>query len=308
MHSTAPNYRFSGHQTFALRIAWLPKAIREIASGHDPLTNIDEGIVSLGLGKNMVESLRCWIEAFQVAEKTDSGWILSEVGNLVFAPSGLDPFLEDHSTNWLLHWMISTNTRSPFFAWECIFNRWPSAEFSASSVIDAFQKESERHSRSNSLVTLKQHWEVFLHSYRPSRGARGEDHLDSALSVIGLIQNAGERQNSAGKWEALYTFDTGTKTAIPQQLFAFFIHDWWNHSFASEQTVSLCDLVAGSHSPGRVLRMAETEILRRVTDLAQNHSTIFQLTESANLRQLQRHHPSNGHCELRDAYKKPRFL
>jgi hypothetical protein len=41
------NYRFSGHQTFPLRIAWLPKAISEIISGRDPLTNIDEGIVSL---------------------------------------------------------------------------------------------------------------------------------------------------------------------------------------------------------------------------------------------------------------------
>jgi hypothetical protein len=35
-------FRFSGHQTFPLRIAWLPKAIQEIACGRDPLTNIPE--------------------------------------------------------------------------------------------------------------------------------------------------------------------------------------------------------------------------------------------------------------------------
>ena len=59
----------------------------------------------------MVQALRCWIEAFQIASKEDSGWILSPIGELVFSPSsGLDPFLEDHSTNWLLHWLISTNT------------------------------------------------------------------------------------------------------------------------------------------------------------------------------------------------------
>ena len=44
------NFRFSGHQTFPLRIAWLPKAVVEINKGKDPLTNIDEGIISLGLG------------------------------------------------------------------------------------------------------------------------------------------------------------------------------------------------------------------------------------------------------------------
>lgn len=305
----AQSFRFSGHQTFALRIAWLPKAVREIVCGRDPLTNIDQGIVSLGLGKNMVEALRCWIEAFQIASKNESGWSLSPVGELVFLPgSGLDPFLEDHSSNWLLHWLISTNTQAPFFAWECLFNRWPSAEFSTSAVVEAFRTESEQNQRAASVVTLKQHWEVFLHSYRPPRGTSGEDHLDSALSVLGLIQEAGERQNTAGKWETLYAFDTGPKTAIPQQLFAFFIHDWWNRAFPSEQTIALRELVAGDHSPGRILRMAESEILQRVSDLARTHSNVFQATESANLRQLRRLRQSSGHGDLRAAYKKPRFL
>lgn len=304
-----PQYRFSGHQTFPLRIAWLPKAIREISSGHDPLTNIDEGIVSLGLGKNMVEALRCWIEAFQIASKNDSGWELSAIGKLVFSHSeGLDPFLEDHASNWLLHWLISTNVQAPFFAWECLFNRWLTAEFSTTAVVEAFRKESEQNLRSNSIVTLKQHWEVFLHSYRPPLGARGEDHLDSALSVLGLIREAGERQNAAGKWETLYAFDTGPKTAIPQQLFAFFIHDWWNRAFPSEETAALRELVSGDHSPGRLLRMAESEILQRVSDLARTQSSVFQITESANLRQLRRLRKSNGHHDLRAAYAKPRFL
>lgn len=308
-HNPNAAYRFSGHQTFPLRVAWLPKAIRELTNGHDPLTNVDEGIVSLGLGKNMVQALNCWIEAFQVAFKVDSRWVLSSVGELVFAPeTGLDPFLEDHSSNWLLHWLICTNTQAPFFAWECLFNRWPTAEFSGSAVVEAFRKETEEHQKSTSLVTLKQHWEVFLHSYRPPRGVRGEDHLDCALSILGLIQEVGERQNTTGKWETLYAFDTGPKTAIPQQLFAFFVHDWWNRAFPSEQTIALRELVAGSHSPGRILRMAESEILQRVSNLAQTQPKIFNLTESANLRQLQRMRQSDGHKDLRDAYQKPRFL
>jgi len=302
-------FRFSGHQTFPLRIAWLPKAIREITYGSDPVTNIDEGVVSLGLGKNMVEALRCWIEVFQIASKEEAGWVLTPIGELVFAiETGLDSYLEDHSSNWLLHWLISTNTRAPFFAWECLFNRWPTVEFSSSAVVEAFRKEAEQNQRAASLVTLKQHWEVFLHSYRPPRGTRGEDHLDCALSVLGLIQETGERQSTTGKWETLYAFDTGPKTAIPQQLFAFFIHDYWNRAFASEQTIALRELVSGSHSPGRILRMAESEILLRVNDLTRTQSHVFQTTESANLRQLRRLRQNNGHGDLRAAYEKPRFL
>src|SRR6267142_3135690 len=77
-------FRFSGHQTFPLRIAWIPKAVREIVRGSDPLTNPDEGITKLGLGKNMVEALRCWIEAFQIAHKPQGEWLLTHVGNVIF--------------------------------------------------------------------------------------------------------------------------------------------------------------------------------------------------------------------------------
>jgi hypothetical protein len=68
-----PAFRFSGHETFALRIAWIPKAAAEIIAERDPLSDPDEGIVSLGLGKNMVQSLRAWLDAFQIAERARGG-------------------------------------------------------------------------------------------------------------------------------------------------------------------------------------------------------------------------------------------
>lgn len=301
-------FRFSGHQSFSLRIAWLPKAIREISAGHDPLTDIDRGITSLGLGKNMVESLRCWIEAFQIATKEELGWKLSQIGELVFSPGiGQDPYLEDHSSNWLLHWLICTNTQYSLFAWECLFNRWPTTEFSATDVVDTFRRESGQNKEA-SMVTLRQHWDVFLHSYRPPRGGKGEDHLDSALSALGLIREVGERQNALGKWEPLYTFDIGQKTSIPQQLFAFFIHDWWNRKFPAEKTISLQEIVSGEHSPGRLLKMQEKEILLRIENLARIQPKVFQLTESANVRLLQRIKDQSGHEALVAAYKTPIFI
>lgn len=307
--SAGTNFRFSGHQTFPLRIAWIPKAVGAITKGLDPLTNIDEGITNLGLGKNMVEALRCWIESFRVAQRVKGAWKLTPAGELVFHPeAGLDPYLEDVSTSWLLHWLISTNTESPFFAWECIFNRWPATEFTATQVLEAFDRETQKTPKPVSTVTQRQHWEVFLHSYRPPRSLKGEDHLDSALSGLRLIREAGERPNASGKWETLYAFDLGRKAAIPQQLFAFFIHDWWNRAYPAEQTVPLRELVLGDHSPGRILKMQEPEILQRVNDLAASQSKTFQIIESTSLRQLRRLTTHDGHQDLRAAYKSPRFI
>jgi hypothetical protein len=302
------HYRFSGHQTFPLRIAWIPKAVAAIADGRDPLSDVDEGITAMGLGKNMVEALRCWIEAFHVATRVD-GWVLTPIGYEVFRPgSGLDPYLEDTTTCWLLHWLICTNPKAPFFAWECLFNRWPTTEFSATPVLDAFRNESSRNPKPVSDVTLRQHWEVFVHSYRSARGVRAEDRLDTALSLLGLIHEVGERQTAAGKWEPLYAFDTRPKRSIPQQLFTFFLHEWWNRAFPAEQTVPLLELVAGDRSIGRILKMQEAEILSRVTDLARHKSSAFQIVESTNIRQLRRVRSSSGHDCLRAAYKSPRFI
>jgi hypothetical protein len=306
--SEAP-FRFSGHQTFPLRITWIPKAVAEISVGRDPLTNIDEGITQLGLGKNMVEALRCWIEAFQIARRAEQGWQLTPIGSLVFNPTdGLDPYYEDVSTSWLLHWLISTNTESPFFAWECLFNRWPATEFSASQVIDAFNKEANKTARPASSVTVRQHWEVFLHSYRRPPADKGEDHLDSAMSILRLIQEFGERPNASGKWEKLYSFDLTRKQAIPEQLFAFFLHDWWNRKYPNEQTTPLREIVMGEHSPGRLLKMQEAEILQRVTELAVRQPKVFRIVESTNLRQLNRLHKSDGLNDLKAAYRAPRFI
>jgi hypothetical protein len=122
----------------------VPKAAQRIVAGNDPLTDIDEGITELGLGKNMVEALRCWIEAFGIADRgMDGVWALTRIGRFVFhTDDGMDPYFEDVTSAWLLHWLISTNTGSPFFAWECLFNRWPAMEFSASQVIEAFEQEA----------------------------------------------------------------------------------------------------------------------------------------------------------------------
>lgn len=301
-------FRFSGHQTFPLRITWIPKAVAEIVRGHDPLTQSDEGITKLGLGKNMVEALRCWIEAFQIARRVEGQWKLTNIGELIFHPdNGLDPFLEDVTTSWLLHWLINNNTVSPFFAWECVFNRWSTTEFSATQIVEAFEQESNKNKPVSS-VTLRQHWEVFLHSYRPTRADRGEDHLDSALAALRLIREIGERPNADGRWETLYGFDLSPKLAISEQLFAYFLHHWWNRKFPEEQTVPLREIVLGFHSPGRLLKMQESEVVARVTQMASRQPRRYRIVESTNLRQLQRLEESDGIPDLREAYRAPIFI
>lgn len=48
---------FSGHETFTLRHGWLTKAVDAIET-NDGAFNSDDALVELGVGKNMVRSIR----------------------------------------------------------------------------------------------------------------------------------------------------------------------------------------------------------------------------------------------------------
>ena len=60
---------FAGHETFPLRYAWLRKAVKHVES--DPhVFGDDDAMVRLGVGKNMVRSIRHWALVCGVLEET----------------------------------------------------------------------------------------------------------------------------------------------------------------------------------------------------------------------------------------------
>ncbi len=284
----APEYRFGGHQSFALRIAWLPKAVAAIEAGIDPLRDPIVGVVELGLGKNMVEALRCWIEAFGVAERTDDGWTLTPIGAAIFGSGGHDPFLEDVQSLWWLHWTISTRPTGRFFAWELLINRWAEPTFSPSAVVSAFLKEAERSGRRLSPVSARQHFDVWLHSYLAGRSGRGEESLDSPMTALALVRPSGERELDEGRREPVYAFDRGPKQSLGNAIFAYALADWWDRHFENEETAPLREIAFGRSSPGQVFRLSEHEVRDRLAALSAIPGSGFALRESLNQHVVQR--------------------
>src|SRR5438093_10567581 len=67
--TAAKSYRISGHETFPCRYTWLPKAVRGLREKPKLFSNDEEeqAMVDLGVGKNMVRSIRFWSQAAGVA-------------------------------------------------------------------------------------------------------------------------------------------------------------------------------------------------------------------------------------------------
>jgi len=195
-----------------------------------------------------------------------------------------DPFLEDIQTLWLLHWNISTHLEAPLFAWDFLLNRWQSTQLTQSTVSRAFRLEANLQKRELSDVTLNQHWDVFLHTYIPTRGRKGEvieDSLDSPFTELELLRREGFREalDAAGKAEPVYIFNRDEKPEIGDALFAWCLDEFWNKR-GNEATMTLGYLASGHGSPGQIFKLPEDDIRSRLERIERTSDGRFKFNES----------------------------
>lgn len=257
--------RFSGHETFPFRYAWLPKAYAALKNNSSALADHEAAMTELGLGRNMLKALCFWLHVTGIATpERDRSFTVSAFGDALLDPaSGFDPYLEDVSTLWLLHWKLATHREQPVFAWTYLLNDFPRPEFTASEMTDTFMAESVKYGKKRSRVTAQQHLDVFLHCYLGRRvGPRSvrEDALDCPLVELGFVQEVGERTGLAGAREPLYAFNRGPKHTLSDSLFAYALAEFWDTGSSAEATLSARDITRGHGSPGRAFQLPEGDV------------------------------------------------
>ena len=94
-------YSFSGHESFQCKALWLKKGYDFLVNGYS-FKDVDS-VVKLGVGKNMVASIRFWLRAFGLSKDDE----LTKVARYLFDSNiGRDPYSEDLNTLWLLHFLL----------------------------------------------------------------------------------------------------------------------------------------------------------------------------------------------------------
>ena len=132
----------------------------------------DEAMVDLGVGKNMVRSIRHWCLATRVLEEGDflpqtrtRRLAPSTFGNSIFLEPGFDPYLGDDATLWLLHWHLASNTARAT-TWYWAFNLYKEQDFSRETLLLALKRVVEERNLSRvSDSSLKSDVACFLRTY-----------------------------------------------------------------------------------------------------------------------------------------------
>jgi hypothetical protein len=271
--------QFAGHETFPLRLLWLKKAYDAVEGGAATGTfQEQDAIARFGVGRNMAASMRYWALASRLFEESDRLIRPTDMGRLVLADGGFDPYLERAATVWLCHWHVASTpamTTTAYYA----FNALAAIEFDPSTLIEELLALVIARGWRATRGTLKRDVEVFLRSYVRRGDALNEDAAEPLLAELGLVREA-----RLGGW---YEFVRGPKPTLPDGVFAYALSEFWERQGGST-ALSAEQVCYASGSPGRVFKLDEDSVITRLMRLDDLTNDAWQWTDTAGLRQIQR--------------------
>lgn len=272
------------HETFHPRNGWLKKGLDKLSRNPD-LFFRDDGPTVLGVGKNMAKSIRYWLWAFKLttdewkgnkAVSHSADWLTTNL----LDPEGLDPFLEDPASLWLLHWNL---LKPPCHAtaWNFVFNHFREQEFSSETMFLSLKaylagKYPETTFADNSLrndISCL----IRMYARNSERSQFSEDTLDCPFASMGLLTPVPKSKE--------FRFVRGSKPTLPDELIVVASLEFIGDFCESAQSVNISRLLYEPSSPGSIFKIGEREICNALEAVSQKNKMISML-ESAGRLQL----------------------
>lgn len=289
--------KFSGHQTFPIRYGWIYKIIQEVIAGNSISSsrNVDTQMVSMGMGKNMVLSVRHWVRALNLVDCTDKKnleYKLTDLAKKLFVGNdAYDEYLDKTGTIWLLHWLMqSINVQSAELnAARWFFNYFNGLNVDKLQLAKDIQLSLANHSKEITEATLKKDIDCLLQMYgvkTKSASKVNEDTFTSPFTELGLIT-----QETAKDYRA----ELSKQKSLPIAIFAYAVIDYMSRrqcdkngkKINNNNTISFDALLTDVGSPGRVFRLSTAGLSEKLDELEVLTAGMIAWTDTQGLRQVQ---------------------
>jgi hypothetical protein len=292
------NGTFGRHETFTPRYAWLKRGYDAVADPdfvrHAParqdgwyVFNDNDAHHLLGVGKNQARSIRFWVQAFRLIEEVKVDGSRASVGHptvfgdaLLDDTTGLDPWLEDVGTWWLLHWMaFSPGGHLP--AWWAAFHTFPVRVFTVDQLVEHVQAQVDATSSWNQPKpphpgTVRKDVLAMLRAYAGTAGSRrkdsDDDALDNPLVPLTLVRETDEL--------GTFRFGVGPKPGLPALVAAFACLDFLSRTSATSRQTLVATLASEQGGPGRAFKLTERDLTELLTDAADAAPDLIAMTST----------------------------
>lgn len=278
----ANKYTFSGHESFTCKSLWLKKGHDFIRNDYD--FNAPDAVMQLGVGKNMVASIRYWMRAFGMTQNDE---LLPIASYILDTENGKDPFMEDLGTLWLLHFLLVSSKEATLYNW--LFTRLQKERkvFDRQNVTNFVHRlliEDEKQNQYNE-NTIKKDIGTLLQNYVMPQKAKALDDYSALLLDLDLIRT------EDGK---TYTFNIEGKRQLPWQIFLYAILKLKG----TDNSVSY-DLL---QEIGLTFCMNDMEVIGMCKVIEAHHIDKVRYSDTAGIRQLQFINPMTCEEVLNEYY------
>jgi hypothetical protein len=273
--TTNPKPTFSGHETFQCRQLWLKKGYDFISKGNsfkDP-----DAVLKLGVGKNMVSSIRFWMKAFGLMNDQEHP---TPFADKLLGPEGWDPYLEDEGSLWLLHYNLVTIAHATTYGW--IFNefRREKIEFSKTNFVAYVKRKAE--SMGDFQVnekTLTDDFGVFAKMFvrSDSQSKDKEDTYAGLLTELDLVRTYGNQN------EEYFVIENTDRNEIPDEIILYTILK----GLVFDTSVSLNSIENDANGPGAVFALNRSGLIAKLKSIESKFSKDLVFNDHAGIKEMQ---------------------
>lgn len=253
--------KFRAHETFFIRKGWLSKGMKYVSkTGGTVFVDKENNPMDvLGIGSNMVKSLRYWLQAVGLTKEGTGNrrnQTFTELGDCIYKK---DRYLEELGSLQLLHYNLATN-ESLATSWYVFFNEFSMNEFGLDDFLNCVQNyiamnASEADQSSGTARTLTDDYNCIAGTYIPRykmnpAKVSAESNIDCPFGELGLM-------DILNKKESIYRkVIPDSRSFNPWVLLAMI-----KKEHAGKQEISLNDLLMTPRSIGKVFNLDSITLL-----------------------------------------------
>lgn len=264
-------YTFSGHETFPCRNLWLKKGYDFATEGN---FNARDAVVSLGVGKNMVNSIRYWLKVTGMTKDDQP----TDLARHLFEDDGWDPYCEDELTLWLLHYQLIKTGEASLYKMLFLDYQRRNREFGKQQLQSFVESACKRDGYDVNSGTLAKDIQVLLQNYVYPENVTDPEKCANLLMNLHLIRFIGKEMRINERNAEIFGFADVRPEDIPEEVILYALWDYGRQ----EKTLSndvLADVALS-------FCMSMNSLAKILGHLAQGYPNFIMYTDNSGIRNV----------------------
>lgn len=268
------------HETFSIREGWLAKGMKAIENNPKLFTDPDATDI-LGIGTNMVKSLRYWMKATNLIEENNRNITLSSFGTLL---KEYDPYLENLFSWWMIHINLIQNKEEAYI-FNMFFNKCHAKKFTKSDLTKQISDELNTLNLEFNEKTLEDEISMIIKTYSiDEKIDNPENNFICPLSDLNLIKPLSKTEYEKNKPNY-------------KNLNYLVVYYLLQINIANKDSISIDDLLRIEDGPAKLLNLDKNLIYEYLDEMKRNNLIILNRTAGLNMVYL------NKKMSLKEIFK-----